>query len=259
MLVVYSSGLMSSETALAGVHKRSICETLTKEFGPDSIAGSMIEQEAVIARLLDAVRPSHILEIGTRHGVSASLFAQHARQVTTIDVEICSPQYRKWASRILSFFDLTDRVRVYYAKGKNQSECNADKFEFIGLLDFDFCFVDGVHSGPAVAMDFEAVKRCGCVLFHDYKPVGGVYSECSNNRFPDVVEVIDRLRPRPFVFGRHDSLFALWIEDSMRVKNPSLCRFLETEARRISFVDTLKNKYFFCLTKARLGTRLAST
>jgi predicted O-methyltransferase YrrM len=37
-------------------------------------------------------------------------------------------------------------------------------------LSFDFAFIDGDHSYDAVAADFEMVKRCGAVLFHDYVP-----------------------------------------------------------------------------------------
>ncbi len=43
----------------------------------------------------------------------------------------------------------------------------------MNALEFDFALVDGAHD-PTVANDFELVKRCGLVLFHDFDSRGTV-------------------------------------------------------------------------------------
>jgi hypothetical protein len=44
---------------------------------------------------------------------------------------------------------------------------DAEKAALVAGLDFDLAFVDGDHD-EGVAVDFDLVKRCGAVLFHDY-------------------------------------------------------------------------------------------
>ena len=37
----------------------------------------------------------------------------------------------------------------------------------VNIYNFDFAFIDGDHTGDRPAKDFELVKKCGRVLFHD--------------------------------------------------------------------------------------------
>jgi predicted O-methyltransferase YrrM len=42
-----------------------------------------------------------------------------------------------------------------------------EKKQIIGGMSFDFAFIDGDHAFESVKRDFEIVRRCGLVLFHD--------------------------------------------------------------------------------------------
>jgi hypothetical protein len=46
-------------------------------------------------------------------------------------------------------------------------------------LDFNFALIDGWHEYFSVKKDFEMVKFCGRVLFHDYGLCPGVYDFCN--------------------------------------------------------------------------------
>jgi hypothetical protein len=93
-----------------------------------------------------------------------------------------------------------DRVRFWEALGITNIDlrlvcCDLEKTELIDSLDFDFAFVDGDHEGTAPAKDFELVKRCGTVLFHDYDGDNGV-TALINSLPREQVEIFD--------------IFALW-------------------------------------------------
>jgi hypothetical protein len=47
---------------------------------------------------------------------------------------------------------------------------NADKAAFVNALQFDFCYQDGDHTHDTLT-DFQLVKRCGRILFHEYWPL----------------------------------------------------------------------------------------
>jgi hypothetical protein len=53
-------------------------------------------------------------------------------------------------------------------------EDEAEKADFIRKSEFDFAFIDGDHEGDAPRRDFELVRRCGAVLFHDFDGDNGV-------------------------------------------------------------------------------------
>jgi hypothetical protein len=44
---------------------------------------------------------------------------------------------------------------------------DAEKKRLIDGMTFEFAFIDGAHDYASVRRDFEMVKRCGRVLFHD--------------------------------------------------------------------------------------------
>ena len=61
---------------------------------------------------------------------------------------------------------------------------------------FQFAFIDGCHDlYDEVKKDFEAVKKCGVVLFHDYR-----------KSFPEVIKFCDEIGCEPL------GEFALWKE-----------------------------------------------
>lgn len=102
------------------------------------------------------------LEIGTYRGVAAAEMAQYVERVVTIDLE------RGKLERNDAGFD---RAAFWRSLGVANVEFHAvaddaGKKELVDTLQFDIAFVDGAHD-ETVRDDFELVKRCGRVLFHD--------------------------------------------------------------------------------------------
>ncbi len=178
------------------------------EFGDRVEGGSIIRAEAMILGLLNAVKPKHVLEIGTLNGLSAVLWAQYAEKVTTIDIAD-----REIRPKVWDFMGVKSKILPYLATD------DEDKKNYIEEIEFDLAFIDGLHTGEAVAYDFECVKKCGCVLFHDYKPVGEGFEECTNERFPGIVATVDSVNPPVYLFGSTCSYFGLWLSEDSPVRN----------------------------------------
>jgi hypothetical protein len=123
------------------------------------------------------------LEIGTWRGVGTSILAHYADSVTTVDI-----RYYDIAPRVWLWAGILPKIKYYVAKD------NENKREYINSLDFDFAFIDGMHTYDEVKFDFECVKRCGRVLFHDY-----------TEACPGVMKFIDELEG-----VEKDDPFALW-------------------------------------------------
>lgn len=132
-----------------------------------------------------------VLEIGTYRGVTAAYISQFVERVTTIDLK---------QGKMERDGQLFNRVLMWEWMGAGNVSLitvadNAEKAHLVRDLDFDFAFVDGDHSYDGVAFDFQIVKRCGAVLFHDYEPGN------------DVARFVDTL-PRDQV--RVMDIFAFW-------------------------------------------------
>lgn len=134
-----------------------------------------------------------VLEIGTYRGCTAAAIAQHCERVVTVDL------VRGAAERDDSSFD---REALWSSLGlsnvaQRRVRDDAEKAAVVSALDFDFAFVDGAHDEDSVQSDFNLVKRCGRVLFHDY--AGGKTG---------VAAVVDRL---PSSQVEVHGIFALWM------------------------------------------------
>lgn len=102
------------------------------------------------------------VEIGTYKGCSAAEMSQYCERVVTFDL---------LQGRLEQLGEKFDREEMWRQLGISNIELrlvrdDADKKQQINALDFDFAFVDGAHDAT-VRNDFELVRRCGCVLFHD--------------------------------------------------------------------------------------------
>jgi hypothetical protein len=102
------------------------------------------------------------LEIGTYRGVSAAEMSRYCDRVITIDLK---------HGKIEQNGEKFDRHAFWASLGITNIELHLvsndkEKAELVKRLDFDFAFVDGAHD-HTVKNDFEIVKRCGHVLFHD--------------------------------------------------------------------------------------------
>ena len=114
------------------------------------------------------------VEIGTFCGTTAAYIAQYADLVHTFDVRDLY-QRDTWQE-----LGLADKIVFHLVKSRDEIK------EILKGIEFDFAFVDGAHEYADTAADFELVKRCGRVLFHDV----------DHPRFPGVSQFIDELGAR---------------------------------------------------------------
>lgn len=120
-----------------------------------------------------------IVEIGTYRGISTAYISQFANKVYAFDIVDYPEKYKVW-------YDLKVSHKIFFNVVKSRYEDNiAKNFEgkfpkdkrainiesVLDEINFDFAFIDGEHTYKDVKADFELVKRCGRVLFHDVDPV----------------------------------------------------------------------------------------
>lgn len=165
---------------------------IEKMFGDYAIIRSIlqpgIEEERKFRWLLEKMCPGTLLEIGTAKGVSALIASMHFEKVITVDIE------KFPMAEVLWFvFRKRDVIDSYII------DHNEEKESLIATLDFDCAFIDGDHRYEGIEMDFNAVKRCGKVLFHDYWETE---DKCTGPR-----EFIDTLPKDQLTF---DKPFVLW-------------------------------------------------
>jgi predicted O-methyltransferase YrrM len=120
----------------------------------------------IFERLLSGGMYRRVLEIGTYRGITAALMAQYVGHVTTIDL---SHGKMQWDDQIF------DRHKLWSALGAKNIKLqlvdnDAHKAALVPTLDFDFAYIDGDHTYRGVSLDFDLVRRCGAVLFHDCSP-----------------------------------------------------------------------------------------
>lgn len=109
----------------------------------------------------------HAVEIGTKYGLGTLLMAYYVPHVTTIDIIPRTEPLELWR-----YWDNIGR-KITYAVAKD----NEEKREYLKDKDFDFAFIDADHGYEEVKFDFECVKRCGRVLFHDYGTKQGMWKK----------------------------------------------------------------------------------
>ena len=97
------------------------------------------------------------VEIGTCYGLTAIVLARHFKKVVSIDIDP-NAQRNPIAAHLgidnINFMTVTD---------------NAAKAGLLKYLKFDAAYIDGDHARDTRS-DFDLVKRCGNVLFHEYWP-----------------------------------------------------------------------------------------
>lgn len=103
------------------------------------------------------VRGDTCFEIGTWNGLTSVLLSRHFRRVVSVDIVSNALKHK-----ILAHLGITN-VECIDIDG------NADKPQVLKDLQFDFAFMDGNHADDTEA-DFDLVKKCGRVLFHEVWP-----------------------------------------------------------------------------------------
>ena len=143
---------------------------IVKKYGQHVLKRSALsirDGAGVFEKVLSGKGYRTALEIGTYRGVSAAEISRYVDRVVTIDLK---------HGRQEQLGERFDRRAFWDSLGIDNIELHliaddTEKAELIDSLDFDFAFVDGAHDAT-VADDFELVKRCGRVLFHDYDSRG---------------------------------------------------------------------------------------
>ena len=134
-------------------------------------------------KILSKIDFNIAVEIGTYQGLSAVVLASKAKMIYTFDVY-------NWGETdfIWNVFGIRNKIK-YFVFGELKSkdtniedwdgwnvvnelidrEASREKIkEVLKNLNFDLAFIDGRHDYKNVKADFEIVKKCGKVLFHDY-------------------------------------------------------------------------------------------
>ncbi|MBI3150076.1 MAG: class I SAM-dependent methyltransferase [Betaproteobacteria bacterium] len=171
-----------------GAFSHPLLKEVMRQFGRTAFGRSSacMEFDAFLRRI--GARGKTCLEIGTMHGITAILLAQYFRRVVCVSVD--RAQDRGLKHEIVRALGITNITF-------HDVENNAEKAKVISGLDFDFCYSDGDHARDARA-DFELVRRCGRVLFHEYWPIQ-----------PPVWNLVNELPPEEVTRAQFDC-FAYW-------------------------------------------------
>ena len=159
----------------------NVRDKLIEIYGPKILNGTALrdDYQPLLGFLAKADIRGPIVEIGTWKGASTVLLAQYANLVITFDpypLPMCSGVWER-----MGVAHKIRRVRVPEGMTADVSD-----------VDFDFAFIDGDHHFEQVVRDFEAVRHCGKVMFHDY-----AHPDC-----PGVTAVVDALdRQRDDTWG----------------------------------------------------------
>jgi len=137
------------------IHKDPQLSAIFHRFGADAFRRSSgVELFESFLRKIK-FRGERCVEIGTYNGITAIILARYFKEVVSFDI---FPYTAKHA--IAEFAGVTN-VRFVDIKS------NEEKAELINALDFDAAYSDGDHANDAQS-DFDLVKKCKRVLFHEY-------------------------------------------------------------------------------------------
>jgi len=142
---------------------------------PAQVKDEIIE----LASLLDNLKPSAVLEIGTENGGTLFLWSRVASSDATI-ISIDLPEgpfgggYPKWKMPFYESF-ARSKQRMYLVRGdSHDSVAFRNVKRILETCKLDFLFIDGDHTYEGVKKDFEMysplVREGGIIAFHDIVP-----------------------------------------------------------------------------------------
>jgi len=158
------------------------------QFGQTAFARSSacMEFEAFLVRV--GARGRCALEIGTFYGVSAIVLSQYFERVICVTIDVAGAKDMKY--QMVNFLGIKN-IDFY------DVATNADKKRLVDSFDFDFAYSDGDHVNDTID-DWNMVRRCGRVMFHEYWPIQ-----------PAVWNLVNSL-PQDEVQRAHYDCFAYW-------------------------------------------------
>ncbi len=144
------------------VHADPVLRSVFKKFGADAFRRSSgVELFDPFLRDI-GFRGERCVEIGTYNGITAIILSRYFEEVVSFDI---FPHTMKHT--IVEYLGIKNIRFVDVAD-------NEEKAQKIRALDFDAAYSDGDHAKDA-EFDFNLVRRCRRVLFHEYwdiqKPV----------------------------------------------------------------------------------------
>ena len=119
--------------------------------------GTSVRPDNIILKVMEHVKPTISVEIGTYRGLSTVVIASMCDKVHTLDIKYWGPD----VDFIWTLFGVNDKI-VY-----NVVNDNLDKRNYLSNKDFEFAYIDGGHSIEDAKYDFEITNKCGHILFDD--------------------------------------------------------------------------------------------
>ena len=163
------------------VGEEGFVDRVLQEFGMRAMRGTALTYHDVKTNKRHNVEPLYrevvkgkgkALEIGTFRGVSTAVLGHYYDEVVTIDVMRNQEAIMLWR-----WAGVHEKIRSWIIDTDESKRWAVEDF------DFNFAFIDGMHTYDAVKYDFECVKHCGHVVFHDY----GISSTFGVKKFVDTL------------------------------------------------------------------------
>lgn len=179
------------ESIKSGPFASPFMKEIMRQFGKAAFGrcSACAEFESFLVDLREATFLGKIcLEIGSFYGITAAIMSQYFEEV--IGVTRDRGEDIKMRDRIIAHLEIKNLRFV-------NADDNAHKAAVVKGLKFDFCYQDGDHTNDTQT-DFDLVKRCGRVLFHEAWPLQ-----------PAVWNLVHSLPKNEVVWAKFDCL-AYW-------------------------------------------------
>lgn len=148
---------------------------------------SAIDEHDTLQNALSRIGNSNCtVEIGTYYGLSTIVLGSWSKKIMTFDI-VYHPEF----GTVKRVFPGLQNIHHHVIKDREDIA-----MDIHGLV-FDFAFIDAVHDEENVRKDFEIVKSCGRVLFHDAN-------------VPGIKKFLTEIKAT--IFGPND-VWGYWTED----------------------------------------------